>query len=819
MRKQGRRGGVLQRLKRQGHRRIPLPTVILANAQSLRNKIDILQANVNFLPEYKNACLTALSETWLKQHDLQSDLDLNGFGEPVRLDRDPTVTGKSLGGGLCLFVNKNWCNSVVVRESLCSPDIELLSVSLRPFYLPREFPQLFVTLVYIHPRANVDTATKSIVDTVHRLQSITPDAPNLIMGDFNQCKPGKSLNNFYQYVTCPTRNTKCLDLCYGSIKGAYKSFSRVPLGMSDHSVVYLVPTYKSVLKETKPERRLVPVWSSEAAEHLKDCFFCTDWDLFKESCSDLDDLTETVTGYINFCEDMIIPKKPINIFSNNKPWLTKSLKNIINLRNISFIQGDETRNRELQKQVKREIKAAKVSYKDKVQTLLKSGNSRPAWEGVKSIMGMNSKKSPISLNGKSDSELANDLNTFYNRFDVHDFGTELSMYKNISPQETSVHIDSEVVLKLSKGIKERKSPGPDNISGRLLKNCAAPLSDIFSFIYCKSLQLARVPSIWKNSVIVPVPKTKHPKSLNDFRPIALTSLAMKAFEKIIKAELLGVTQEILDPFQFAYRPGRGVEDAVATLLHTLQGHLDGAKTFARLLFIDFSSAFNCIQPHILAKRLAGMGIDHGLICWLMDFLTDRLQNVRVNGVLSDILLSSTGSPQGCVLSPLLFSLYTNECQCHYKGRNIFKFADDSAIVSLLSDNDCQHGPVLEDFIVWCKRSFLNINISKTKEMIIDFRRKSPSVPPSLIDGQAVEVVHQYKYLGTIIDDELTFDANTDAVCAKAHQRMYFYRKLRNFNVDSRFMKIFYSSFIESVLTFSFICWFGSLGGHQGYHGL
>ncbi len=54
--------------------------------------------------------------------------------------------------------------------------------------------------------------------------------------------------------------------------------------------------------------------------------------------------------------------------------------------------------------------------------------------------------------------------------------------------------------------------------------------------------------------------------------------------------------------------------------------------------------------------------------------------------------------------------------------------------------------MLEDFIVWCKRSFLNINISKSKEMIIDFRRKSPSVPPSLIDGQAVEVVHQYKYL-------------------------------------------------------------------------
>ena len=212
---------------------------------------------------------------------------------------------------------------------------------------------------------------------------------------------------------------------------------------------------------------------------------------------------------------------------------------------------------------------------------------------------------------------------------------------------------------------------------------------------------------------------------------------------------------------------------MVTLLHTLQGHLDGAKTFAGLLFIDFSSAFNCIQPHILAERLAGMGVGHSRICWITDFLTKRVQNVRVNSVLSNVLSSSTGSPQGCVLSPLLFSLYTNECQCQYEGRSIFKFADDSAIVSLLSDNDCQHGPVLEDFISWCKRSFLNINVSKTKEIIIDFRRKSSPAPPALISDQAVVVVHQYKYLGTIIDDQLTFDANTDAACAMAHQRMFF----------------------------------------------
>ncbi|KAK7884958.1 hypothetical protein WMY93_028081 [Mugilogobius chulae] len=282
-RKRGRRGGVRQRLKREGPRRIPLPTITLSNIQSLRSKIDELRANVKFLEEYKNSCLLALTETWLKNQDSGTELDIEGFGEPLRLDRDPAVTGKSLGGGVCLYVNKNWCKTVVVRETLCTPDIELLSVSLRPYYLPREFPQLFVSVVYIHPRADADAATQLITNTVRRFQRISPDAPNLVMGDFNHCNPAKSLCGFEQYVTCATRGTKCLDRCYGSIKGAYRPLRRAPLGTSDHDVIYLTPYYQPVLKRVKPERRTIPVWSDDSTLCLQECLECTDWDVFKDA--------------------------------------------------------------------------------------------------------------------------------------------------------------------------------------------------------------------------------------------------------------------------------------------------------------------------------------------------------------------------------------------------------------------------------------------------------------------------------------------------------------------------------------------------------
>lgn len=138
----------------------------------------------------------------------------------------------------------------------------------------------------------------------------------------------------------------------------------------------------------------------------------------------------------------------------------------------------------------------------------------------------------------------------------------------------------------------------------------------------------------------------------------------------------------------------------------------------RLLSVDFSSAFNLIQPHALADKLVNsFGLDACLVGCIFDFLTNR---VRVNGTLSSLLSSSTDSPQGCVLSALLYIFYTNDCFSRHNDRFTIKYADDPLIVSLLDDDDVRHGQVLDSFIYWCKEAFLQINVTKTKELCIDF---------------------------------------------------------------------------------------------------
>lgn len=116
----------------------------------------------------------------------------------------------------------------------------------------------------------------------------------------------------------------------------------------------------------------------------------------------------------------------------------------------------------------------------------------------------------------------------------------------------------------------------------------------------------------------------------------------------------------LDPLQFAYRQGRSTDDAINSITHLTLKHLEDPKAYARLLFIDFSSAFNTLQPHLLLQKMIQMNVNP-FIKWFYSFLTDRTQNVRINNSLSDPKHISTGAPQGCVSSPVLFILYTNDC--------------------------------------------------------------------------------------------------------------------------------------------------------------
>ena len=170
----------------------------------------------------------------------------------------------------------------------------------------------------------------------------------------------------------------------------------------------------------------------------------------------------------------------------------------------------------------------------------------------------------------------------------------------------------------------------------------------------------------------------------------------------------------LDPFQFAYRQNRSTEDVISTALHSTLSHLDKRYTYVRILFCDFSSAFYTIKPSQLTTKLCDLDNDPSLHNWILDFLTNRPQAVRINDYTSSTLILNTGIPQGCVLSPILLSLFTNDCRSADGSNTIVKFADDTTVIGLISDNDeSVYREEVQHLTAWCADN-LSLNTKKTK---------------------------------------------------------------------------------------------------------
>ena len=157
-----------------------------------------------------------------------------------------------------------------------------------------------------------------------------------------------------------------------------------------------------------------------------------------------------------------------------------------------------------------------------------------------------------------------------------------------------------------------------------------------------------------------------------------------------------------------------------------------------------------------------MSVNPVLIRWIFSFLTDRPQQVRVGQALSSLLTTNTGAPRRCVLSPALFVLYTADCRSKEDGNVMVKFTDDTSLSGLIQEDDSSYREAVEELIEWCDRNYLELNVTKTKELVINFHRAKVNMDLIVIRGQPVEIVTNYKYLGTIIDNKLDWSPNIEA---------------------------------------------------------
>ncbi|KAK3557870.1 hypothetical protein QTP86_003271 [Hemibagrus guttatus] len=174
-----------------------------------------------------------------------------------------------------------------------------------------------------------------------------------------------------------------------------------------------------------------------------------------------------------------------------------------------------------------------------------------------------------------------------------------------------------------------------------------------------------------------------------------------------------------------------MDDAVNMELHFILQHLDKSGTYVRLLFVDFSLAFNTIIPTLLQTKLTQLSVPSSICQWITNFLTDRQQLVKLGKFMSNSCTTSTGAPQGCVLSPLLFSLYTNDCTS----------TDPSVTL-------------------------------KTVEVMVDFRKRTPlHSPPLTIMNSTVPTMESFRFLGTTISQDLKWDTHIAPLSKRPNEEL------------------------------------------------
>ena len=225
--------------------------------------------------------------------------------------------------------------------------------------------------------------------------------------------------------------------------------------------------------------------------------------------------------------------KEIKCYPNKKPWVSKELKELLNLKKKAFLEKDQNKIKESNKLLKLKVAEGKKRYKEKIEHSFRSDDIKTTW-----ATGYATDRPCVYKNEK---EYVNDLNSFYVRFYCYDF-SEICNNLRSELREQVIHAYDPIatyrVRRSLTKINTNKACGADRLSGQLLKCCSDQLAEIFTYIFNLSITSMIIPKLWKTAEIIPVPRRSKIESMNDLRPVTLTPVIMKVFERFVLKLLL-----------------------------------------------------------------------------------------------------------------------------------------------------------------------------------------------------------------------------------------------------------------------------------------
>ncbi|KAI8512804.1 hypothetical protein Bbelb_094430 [Branchiostoma belcheri] len=460
---------------------------------------------------------------------------------------------------------------------------------------------------------------------------------------------------------------------------------------------------------------------------------------------------------------------------------------------------------------------AEATYLREVLEDVEGGNTRRLFKYTKTVLGQASTGVPALKLGNnildSPREKATALNDFFvQQTDLPGRDDPSSAFvPPVSPKTLleSLQVTVDEVRQQLLSLKVGKSCGPDDITPNLLRRVADSISRPLTHLFNMSLSLGQVPSRWKEANVTPIHKGGSRHALNNYRPISLLNSIPKVLENLVNKRLNDHIRPMLTKHQSGFRAYDNTTLQLVRLVDEWTKAMDKGEVVG-CVFLDLRKAFDKVWHHGLLAKLAGYGIRGSLLEWFCSYLTDRRQRVVVNGATSDWKTPLAGVPQGSILGPTLFILYINDLPSRCTTCEANLFADDTSLTVAHRSINTVVDSLNTDLATvseWLQHWKLEANRDKCKVMFLTTRPLPQRIPPVILAGTTLQIVHSHKHLGVTLTSKLTWSAHVEAMTNKARRTAGMLCALRK-KVPKTILLQLYKIIVRPVLEYADIVWGG-----------
>ncbi len=359
---------------------------------------------------------------------------------------------------------------------------------------------------------------------------------------------------------------------------------------------------------------------------------------------------------------------------------------------------------------------------------------------------------------------------------------------------------------LVRKLNVKKAAGYDNISAKLLKIAIDQLAPLLTHLINLSITKCIFPNELKLAEIIPVFKKNDKMNKENYRPISLLPVISKIFERAMEHQLAKYFNGIFNVNVSGFRKKHSCQHVLLSMTEEWRKALDKNKSVGAIA-MDLSKAFDCLPHGLLISKLHAYNVSHNACTLIAHYLTNRMQRVRLSNRHSEWSPNERGVPQGSILGPLLFNIFTNDLFFIPKQCSLHNYADDNTISYCSSDTDQLLrilGNETLSALSWFQSNYMKANPEKFQFLCLG--RLFPAENKEIsIANTNLSATQSIKILGVTIDSQLKYDEHVSSLCKKAGRQLNVLMRLSSKLCLSSRMAI-YKSFILSTFNYCPTVW-------------